>query len=316
MPKIGFGIKDAVETSVGIQEGNVEIVEAKCKIHQFQPNKRGEQSSQFTAVALKFHKLDKEFERLSGDEDEVTNWVYFSLGGKSLDRFHPGQATGPDDNDPDDLGDEIDTEGNVIYPVEGAKLNTKCKWIMFTKILEQGIDGKGGGFRPSVLGDGFLPALIGTKGHVLTIKLPKIDETGAEPTCLVFDKIVQFPYEKKAKSASKAPVAVPKKTAAAKPAPVEEEQEETAADTESAESAPGHDEALSALVEVAATYQGQTISKSKLFTAAITKLVGAKVNGTLQKAAQGLIKDGDWLFERAKEMEFVVDGDKVIFPKA
>lgn len=279
MPKASSAFRDAVEVSLGIQEGNVEVIGAVVRVHQYPPNKKtGEQGDPFPCVQLEFARLDDDFNRL--DEDPVK--VEYGIG--KLDRFHPGIAKGPNDDDPEDAGDEVDTEGNCIYVSDpGSRLNRKCKWMVFVQHLEQA------GFKPEILGNGYMPDLVGLKGHVKTITLPKIAGSDKEPTVLVFDRIVQFPYEKRTKKSA----------------------EDKGDDVEAV--------AREAIAKIMAEKAGQELDWKKFQVLFQTTLMRNRVPNKLHRPALDLLKNNEnWLFKVADELGFLVDPElaTISFPAA
>lgn len=298
MGKAGFSSKDAVAVSLGIQEGNVEIIAAISKIHQYPPNKdTGDQGEPFGCVQLELQQYDSKWVK---DDAEPTK-MEFGWGGGfgKADKFHPGLAQNAQDDDPQDLGDEVDIEGNCICTiVDGAQLNTKCKWIMLSLSLEKL------GFKPEVLGNGFLPDLIGTRGHVKTITLERIPGSTAkrEPTALVFDRIDVFPYEAKKKPAASAKggAATPAKTGTSKtpppPAPAGDDDETIAVRT---------------LAEVKTEQGGETLEIKAFRSKSTSKLMRAKVPTARHKAILALMTDPAWLQEQseAEDAGMVFDAD-------
>jgi hypothetical protein len=186
MPKASFASKDAYEVKLGIQEGHVEIVDAKTAVYQFPPNKEtGDQGAPFLAALITFQLTDANGKHL---EDEPSDKVLKIE--KDLHKMRPGMASSRDDANPTDQGAELETVGNCIY-TEDAKINNKCGWQVFCKSMEEC------GFRVDILGAGYLPDLVGTKGHVKTLKgeKTKIDGKEIEPSYLVWDSITARPYE-------------------------------------------------------------------------------------------------------------------------
>lgn len=295
MAKAGYSSKEAVAVSLGIQAGNVEIIGVVSKIHQYPPNKTsGEQGDPFGCVQVAFQQYDSKWVK----EDTEPVKMEFGWGGGfgKTEKFHPGLATDAKDDDPQDLGDELDVEGNCICAiVDGAALNTKCKWLILSLSMEKL------GFKPEILGNGFLPDLIGTRGHVNTITQERIPGSTAkkEPTALVFDRIDVFPYEKKGKGAV---AATPAKTApAAKgktppPPPAGDDDEAIA---------------LSTLAAVKADQAGETLELKVFKSKATSKLMRNKVPTARHKGILALIADPAWLAEQSEvdDAGFVFDAD-------
>lgn len=294
MPKASGLPSKAVETQMGIQEGNVEILNAGCKIHQFPASKKtGEQSAPFTCVFLQLQKLDADLE----PTEDTPETVYYPLGKDSVSKFHPGTIDGPDDEDPTDEGDDVGTEGNTIYTVsDDAKLNKKCKFIILSEsLIKQGV-------KPEIIDSCFLPALIGIKGHVKTHKMDKIEGSEKEPTVLIFDKIMTFPGKKGKKAAE--PPAKDNKKVSKKPTDDDENDSDEA----------GVDDARAIIVKCAKKLKGSTVTLKKLVQMATTEGIQMKLKSDAQKAVIAKVKSLTWLATEAADEDsslhelFTVDG--------
>jgi hypothetical protein len=302
MPRASMASKDAVDVSFGIQEGVVEIVKAITKVHQFPPNKQsGEQGDPFPCVQLTVVRCDNDGKRTS--DDEITE----ELGVGKIEKFHPGKAAGPDDDDPEDLGDEVDTEGNCIFVAnEGDHFAKTCKWIRFASSLEDK------GFKPEVLGHGYMPDLVGMVVKVKTDTLPRTPGyTGKkDPTALVADKILVFPYDKK--KGGKTNSAPAKSTSGASksgPAPAGKKDAGTTTNPYQGDDAEAI--AIHALGEMVVEYAGQEgIERKKLQTGVQTRLMRNKVPVKQHPVILGMVKDDEWLRKVTAE-----DEDSKIFGK-
>ena len=307
MAKASLSSKDASKGSFGLQEGNVEITAAVCKVHQYPPSKEtGKQSDPFACVQLTFRKLDNDGDQLPDEQEEV---MEFGIG--KLEKFHPGLAKNAEDDDPKDAGDEVDVEGNCIYSVEGAAIHKNSKWMRLAESLEAA------GFKSDVLGTGYLPELVGTKGYVKTIALPRIPGSTAknDPTALVFDKITEFPYGKP-KGKGKASGAGVGAGAGAGTAVAKASSKPVAAtvDAEPDDEAAGH--AAAAIRAVAKGMAGQEdVERKKFYNAVHTKVLTTKVPVKLHKPVMALVK-GEWGQEFGGENALYVmdeDADTITF---
>lgn len=304
MAKAAYSSKDVQKASFGIQEGNVEVVGAISTVHQYPPNgKTGKQSDPFGCVQLEFHLLDKEFNRKEGEET-----VKAEFGWGSMEKFHPGKATGADDDDPEDMGDELDVEGNCIYS-DGSRISTNTSWARLTASMELV------GFKPEVLGNGFLPDLIGTKGHVKTDKLEKWAgyKGDNDPTQLVFDKIVAFPYEgkQKGKTAPAKPGTKPSSTSSAKPG--------SAAASSAGNGANDADSIAGEIIaELMTEMAGKELDPKAIKSKATAKLMRRKVPVPQHKGVFTILTSAEFLEKKGEELGFAWDADeeKVIFPEA
>lgn len=303
MAKVSNSVKDAIKQSFGITEGNVEITNAVSTVFQYPPNKgTGKQSAAFGCVQFTFDVLDKEFNSKGEDPVKV------ELGWGDLEKFHPGQADSASDDDPTDLGDELEVIGNCIYS-DGSRLGTNTSWIRFTDSMEKQ------GFKPEVLGNGFLPDLIGTKGHLFTQTLEKWSGYKGEkdPTQLIFDKIVAFPYDKKGKGAVKAPAGKPAPTAAKAPTNVAAKPAPAAAETGNA----SEDMAKEILSTLKAANGGKEMDLKSLKSKATAHMMRNKVPVPQHKGVCAHLADADFLTTAAEELEFGFDADesKLLFPE-
>jgi len=292
MPKAGFAIADGYDLQLGIQEGPVEVLGAVCRIHQYPPNREtGIQGNPFPCVQLEFAKLDPQGNRLP-DEDPVK--MEFGLG--NIEKFHPGQCKGADDPDPEDLGTEIDTEGNTIYTdAADNKINNVTKWMMFAASLEHK------GFDRHSLHAAYLPDLIGLKIQVKTEAVEK--RAGMtykrEPTSLVVEKIIALP----AKQRGKKPVAVPPKADKANGAPAPAPAGPVAVPAAASADEAAELIATQTMAEVAAENKGKTVERKKLQTSFQARLMRNKVPIKHHKQAMDLIKSADWLNQQATDDE-------------
>src|ERR1041385_292408 len=287
MPKVSFATKDAVEGGSIFQEGDVEITHAVCLAHQFPASKKPPftQAPPMCDVVLTFVRTDQ----VETPFDEPF-MKYYSLGQNSLDRYHPGEAKGREDQNPRDLGADMDTVGNCIYSVDSSPLNKGCKWMKLVASLEKC------GFNPEILAAGYLPDLVGTRGHVVT-EVMKLNRTLAkgenDPTVIVFDKITQFPYMAKGKAAAAKAPAQPTDNGAGFEAAV--------------------DAAMQAMAQLTVQYAGQkSVDLRKVQAAYLTKLVLQPPE--IQRQARELFKDRNWLEGQADISEWKIDGNSVSFP--
>jgi len=293
MPKVGFSKSDAVTVEMGLQEGYVNIVNVESTIHQFS-NKKGDTWDPFPCVAVTFQITDKNYAPVGGEEPATE---YYSIG--KMDKFHPGQMANGQDEDPEDLGDDVGVKGNCIVSVEGDKLNDRCKWILFTTELEAK------GFKPEILGNGYLPDLIGTKGHVYRKKLEKGEnyQGKRDPQVLVFDKIDVRPYEKKAvtgKATAAAPAAGKPKAAGAGKAGGGVDPEEKAKEV---------------LGMLADDFSGSALETKALVSKATTKLLRMQVKPADHAGIVAFLKDEKWMGKQAKAKGFEYADGVATFPE-
>lgn len=299
MPKASFAAKDGYEPKLGFVEGNFEIVEAGTKIFQYPPNKETqEQYPPFLCAILMMAKTDEKGVRL--DEEPLEKILRIE---KDLTKMRPGKSATREDPEPEDLGDELDTEGNTVFCEEGQKINVNSAFLVFTKSLEER------GFKSEILGHGFLPDLIGLRGHAKTEKGEKRTYGGKEiePNYLIVDRILSpLPYE----SAAKKPAASAKGKAAKGPVAVADKVAEkvTVADAGTSgapDSDDASDSAVGLLAELSGELAGETRDKQKLYAMAYARLMKDKARDKkLDKQIAEYLKSDVWLGEKASDLGF------------
>lgn len=204
MPKASFATKDAAKGGFGMEEGNGEVIGSVIRVHQYPvSSKTGKQAPPFICQQVQIAHLEKDWNQKEDDEPE---FVEYGFGRDKIKiipgkddcecKFHVGLATGPDDDNPKDMGHDVGTEGNCLFIVdENAKIHEKCKQQVFMKSLEEK------GFKPEILGRGWAPDLVGLKAHFKQDKTGKFKDeaTGEEKDakCLIVDQIQQYPYDVK-----------------------------------------------------------------------------------------------------------------------
>ena len=145
----------------GVEAGNYLVNAAK-----FQNLKTDYKVCQPTLV-LSCDTLDKDGDPVRG-ADPVE--MYFSFGSKSLEAFHPGQCSGPDDDQPEDLGDAVDVEGNTIYCAGDEQFNSSCGAIVFNTSLVKA------GFPKEILDRCYAPDYVGLKFSLNTRTSKELNE--------------------------------------------------------------------------------------------------------------------------------------------
>jgi hypothetical protein len=294
MPKVSYATKDLYEPKLGFQEGWFEIVAAETKVFQYPPNRETGKSNgePFLAAVLMFQRTDEQGAAL--DEEPQERMIRIE---KDLNKMRPGMATSSTDDDPDDMGAEIDATGNCIYTQAGASVNTNTGWANFIKSLEER------GFKAEILGQSYLPDLVGTKGHAVTVKGEKRSFEGkdVEPNLLVVDKLTYRPYEgKKGKAPAKTTTAAAKANGVpAAPSKAAAAPAKTAPAAAPPPAPSGEDADSSAaviLAEINGDLDGETREAKKVWALAYARLLKDKDRDKkLDKSVQDLWRDEDWL---------------------
>lgn len=320
MARVSMKHEDAMQMGF-FQEGNVEVLKSVCAIHQFPPNsKTGTQSDPFTCVRWTVQKLDQDWKPVEGEQEVIT----IRLGAPQY--LRPGQLSKPDDLNelPDDLGTEVDTEGNSVYGEEGAKVGGN--WPAMEESLRKC------GFKPSVIERCCMTDYTGMKAHLKTIaagRKYKDKTTGEEKeaTELVADKIHTYPYEvkKAGKGAGAGAGATGGKVAGKVEATgktVTAPATETAVATGTANGA-ALETAKTVLTDPSDRFKkqvppGQSVKRNVFQMQVMQELMLKKVPANQHKGVVELIKNDDSLVELAGEVGFVVDFDEgtVTFPEA
>src|SRR5215471_4293441 len=195
MPRANF--RETAGGGFGFQEGHVRIERSVSKVFQYPPNSQTkEQSDPFTALVWTATKLDREWNELPGDDNEVE--VVLRMG--TVDSCRPGMLKAKDfDNmnvEPEDLGDQVGTEGNCFFMEVDTKLG--AGW----REMKNSLEAKG--FKPEILARGITTDFEGMLAKFITVEgKPYIARRGAKagqevkPTNLVCDRIETYPYDVK-----------------------------------------------------------------------------------------------------------------------
>jgi hypothetical protein len=284
----------------GFQEGNVEVVGSVVAIHQFPPNATtGIQSDAFTAMRWTIRKLDEDWKPIEDLDNEV---ITIRLG--KPEDMRPGTLQNPSDMDeePEDLGNEVDTEGNALFVEPDRKVSRN--WGELENSLRKC------GFKPEIVGRGYAPDFEGMKAHFKTIPTGTYADkkTGEERKAfnLFCDRIHTYPYDVKKGKAGKAATG---KAAA----PV------SAGKKAGAVSAPADNEALTLVQKVLSAPSdkfkdmlapGKAVKRGVFQMQAMSECIRQKVPVAFHKSISELLKDDEQLIGVAAEVGFVVDVDE------
>jgi hypothetical protein len=208
----------------------------------------------------------------------------FSLGGKSLIKIHPGSADGPEDEEAEDLGTEVNVEGPTVYLVDS---NFRLHKHSGAAILMESL--KISGFLEEYIDRVWAPDYIGSVFHMKTFNNEEVmmkytNKHGKEEeratAYKVVDRVVRAGYEKKA--ATKAVGG----------------------------SAKGN-EALDALTpilqKIATDRDGSTMTRKALVTNITSQLQQQKVDAKLHIGILSLVKDDKFLTKNAAEFGYTYD---------
>lgn len=319
MPRGSFKHEDASQGGAGFQEGNVQVIKSVVAVHQFPPNsKTNKQSDAFCAMRWTLKKLDSEWNELSGDEADTIVVLPIRLG--TLDQMRPGKLAPKDfdnlDVEPEDLGDEVDTEGNALFMTDGAKAGRG--WAIMEESLRKA------GFKPEISGRGIARDFEGMVAHFKTVEGQKYiakqgEKKGQEvtPSNLVCDRIHTYPYDKK-----KGGAGAGSSTGSVKAAPAS-----SGAGASSGSGAGSADDAIATAVSVFNQLSnefkkeipaGKEVDRAAFQKAVTRELMRQKMPPKLQKSVQDLVKNDERLTELAMALvdqpgAFSHDGEKVTF---
>lgn len=302
------------------------ITKSVIAVHQLPPNsKTGEQSDPFTCLRWTGKKLDSEWNEIAGEEAETTVVIPIRMGKpkesnpSKEDAIRPGKLAAKDfdnlDVEPEDLGADVDTEGNAIFLEPNAKVGRG--WAIMEESLRKS------GFKPEISGRGVATDFEGMVAHFKTVEGAKYiakqgKDKGKEvtPTNLVCDRIHTYPYDKKKGAAGTATAAAKTTSTAA-----------ASGKTNGAAADAGADDAQGAAKTVFGNLSAEFKKEVPVdkdvpratFQRALTKeLMRQKIASKVQKSVMELVKDDEKLGELAMLLvdqpgAFTTDGENITF---
>lgn len=197
----------ALKSGFGIQEGNVRVTDARFKIVQHS-KKDGTLVTPYLALQLDVAKLDDQLQPtdITETKDFIVAWGSKEAGDDGMHkfRFRPAKVEKADDDDIEDLGCEIDTEGNTFCSDEGGAPFEDSEAALFMKSLEAK------GWKPEINDQAFSNNYINAAFKVKTAdkadlcnrlgvkyKAPSGDAKQQAPVVWEVTQIHERPYEKK-----------------------------------------------------------------------------------------------------------------------
>lgn len=324
MPRASSAAKDAYQGGRGLQEGNVKVENTVFKITEF-TNSNGDVVLTPFVTHLDYFHVDDNLQPHS-DEVQSRDIVIASFPDDSGEYMHrPGNADGPEDEDPEDLGSEVGTEGNSIFCDPPRAIRADSDWMKFTQSLEKL------GFPVEVNAQSYAPNYNGLIVHVhsepgreYTDK--KTGEKKTLPSHWVADKIWVNPHAK-GQGAKKGATA--KGAAASKGAGKKAGGSKSSAKSKPATkaaggkpnggvAASGSEEMLGlALSSLAQTHSGTEFTLLE-FQTEVTRVLKEDHGKKLMEYTPLLAKmrDADWMMAQAGEYGFGVDMDEgqVVLP--
>lgn len=325
MPKPSFDsmLPDAAVESTGALAGKFDVIGSVYKVHkdkeyELRPGQVARPNPPVMALVLKVTPCGDDGERL---EDADTRDITLKMGGKSLATFHPGKGSSPEDTDPDDLGDELNTEGNTLFIAGGeVSMNAKSGYTVFMKSLQHK------GFPKEKIAECWAPNFKGLKFELATVTPDKLEQYGQKKgegnkdgegniTYKVVQGIIGFPGSKTAGKKSKeveadAPAPAAKKKVA--PKTIDPDMEAASGADEGEAGNEAEAEALRVLTAVTVKLAGKNKKLDQAKTFWVTLYSDPKIKGSakLQQEARKFVNNETWLAEQLEELGCVVDTDE------
>lgn len=273
---------NAVKSAGAFKEGFVRIDFNSYKVHQA----KGEDAIPATKWAWAVTRLaDNGEDPLLDEHDEpVKEDLYFSFGGKCLPFVHPGKADSVDDEDVEDLGTAVETEGNTIYlNAPDWKPNERSGLMVLTRSLaSQGV-------KAEYLNRCWTEDWNGCVFEMKTTP-PEKGRDGREFTMKIVSKVLVGPGGKK--------------TGAAKGGKA------TAASNGVDKNAEAHLAPI--LTALSEELDGQQITRKAFVNRVRAALDAAKTDSRLMVPVLSLCRDDKWLAEHAQTFDFVIGDDNTI----
>lgn len=303
MPRVGFSIEEGVSSSqFKFEEGRGRIVAAVVTIEQIQDYDAK------CGIKVSVQRLGRDGKPT---EDEPVD-EFLPCG--PITKFHPANASSPEDGDPEDLGDEVGVEGNCILATEGAHLDRKAKlWIFGSSLQEKGV-------RPTLL-NGYAPHLVDIDADFVQQLLPKGEGfTGKrDPTCLVAKKegnIYNLAEINKRAGGGASTGKTPAKPAAKATGTTAPKANGSPAPPPAAES---NDDAEALATSLFGDLPGKTeltTTVPKIASKLMTVMVKRKLTPVQIRDVQKVTGKAGWIAEKVEDFGWTVEGETVTIPAA
>lgn len=284
----------AADTGGGFREGIVRVDASCYKVYQASapatPGKNFTQRPPTVALVWNITRLNEETQEPLEDNEgnPIAEVLNFGLGGKSLTLINPGQAESPDDEEPEDLGVEVNTEGPTLFFKGEFKIHQmSAAYHLMQSLLKAG-------FKEDYVYREWAPDYKGLVCFMKTFldedhKMAGNDGVERPVPYKVVDKIIRAPYEKKAG-----------KTAAGA---------DKAAGNGKGDAA--SEKLLKPILEaISSEMDGQQLTKKALSTRVSTALQKGKVDSKLHVPILSLVKDDGWLKKNAGLYDMTVDAEE------
>jgi|WetSurMetagenome_2_1015567.scaffolds.fasta_scaffold10394_7 hypothetical protein len=152
---------DKARSGGGVEAGNYEVTKAEYR------NCKSDLKSNQPTLVFEAAVLDDAGDLVRGAEPVE---MFFGMGARSAEAFHPGQCKGPLDDQPEDLGGNVDTAGNTIFCAGDEQFNRSCGYIVFNEALAKA------GFPKTVLDQTYAPNYVGLKFALKTMTSKEIND--------------------------------------------------------------------------------------------------------------------------------------------
>lgn len=283
----------------GFKEGIRKVISAAFKVDH-QEFEGSAPRAPVVALVLTCERLDDDLDPMVDDAtgEAIVETLKFPLGGKSLSKIHPAEATGPEDDEPEDLGVEVNTEGPTLYVVDQKwQLDPRsgCAHLMASlsnKLKE--------GFLDNVWAPNFVGLVAFFKAVPdEAVKIAGKDGVERPVNYKVVDKVITAPYDGKGKG--KAAKGVGKAAAA-------EAVIEPKAGKAKKEASPEETTLLGILKGIAEDMAGETLTIKALGTM-VSSALNKSGNTKLLVPVQTVLKSEGWLAKNGEKVGLSVDED-------
>jgi hypothetical protein len=285
----------APDTGSKFKEGFVRVDQSHYSVVQDKPFSGKPQQPPYTAMVWSVTRLGEDLEPLTDEEgNPLVEKLNFGLGGKCLPMIHPGNGTGPEDDEPDDLGEEVGVEGNTLALIsEDFKLNSKSGLGKLSSSLMKI------GYTPLHMTRMWAPDFAGVILHMRPElseeKMMGSDGKEYQISYKVADKF--FPAGKTATAA--------KKSAAS--------EKKSAAGAVNGKAFAGGDEAERLLdpilLKLSESLDGQAVTRKTLSAKVAGELQAGNVETKLHIPILALVKNNTWLEKNGAKYDFRFDAE-------
>lgn len=323
-PSMEAMLPDAAVESTGALAGKFEVLGAVYKVHkdkEYEP-KPGQKprtdrdgnplrNDPMMALVMKVAPCAEDGSSL---DDADSRDIVLKMGGKSLLTFHPGKGDSPEDTDPDDLGDELNTEGNTLFIAGGeVSMNAKSSYTVFMRSLQHV------GFPKEKIAECWAPNFKGLRFELATVTPDKLEQYGQKKgegnkdgeniTYKVVAGLIAAKGKKGGDKGKAEKEEKPAEKSSKKAKPVDDDDDEVKG------SAGGNEaeaEALRVLGAVVTRLAGKNKKLDQTKTFWVTMYADPKVKGSakLMGDARKFINDESWLVEQLEDLDCVVDIDE------